>query len=51
LTVADDRNKQRYRKLIRRENRKYFVFQKGHYNCEKVNTSSHAKCSAGRKFN
>jgi hypothetical protein len=23
-----------------------FVFQKRHYNCEKLNTSSHAKCSA-----
>ena len=46
LTVADYRSKPRYRKLIRPENRKYFVFQKRHYNCEKLNTSSHAKCSA-----
>ena len=46
LTVADDGSKQRYRKLIRPENRKKNFFQKRHYNCEKLNTSSHAKCSA-----
>jgi hypothetical protein len=46
LTVADDGSKQRYRKLIRPENRKKKNFQKRHYNCEKLNTSSHAKCSA-----
>jgi hypothetical protein len=45
LTVADDGSKQRYRKLIRPENRKNKNFQKRH-NCEKLNTSSHAKCSA-----
>ena len=52
FTVADDESKQWY---INNENRsdrkmwisgKYLFFQKRHYNCEKLNTRSHANLPA-----
>jgi hypothetical protein len=52
LTVADDGSKQRYINNEYWSDRKtwipgkYFFLQKRHYNCEKLNTRSHAKFPA-----